>query len=283
MEEGLAMNLSLVIPVHNQQKITQTCLDSFRSTAERWDEVDCLIIDNGSKAPACEWGLPCRVLRNENNIGVLPAMQQGYKNTVGDFIFFTHNDVVVYEHGWDVKIIGVLRNVPNVGVAGLFGAKGIGSPNLYVLPYDKNQLGRSGNVSGCHRMPAHHGYRLMNKDFEYVAVLDGFSLIINRRFLDENNGFDLNLPPHHMYDNHTCLQSLNLGYKNIVISLDAFHSGGQTDVNEQWNNVFGKSKKEIHDEAHYPYFYYYWHPDNVVKGKNRISLPFSIAQDAGER
>jgi len=270
------MKLSLVVPVHNQKDATRDCLDSFRSTALDWPEVDCLVIDNGSQPPAAQWNPGCRIIRNEQNIGVLPALQQGYKNTTGDFIFFTHNDVIMYERHWDRKIMAILSDQPEIGVAGFFGAKGIGSPNLYVLPYEKSQLGRSGNVSGCHRMPAHHGHRLMQNDFEYVAVLDGFSLIINRKFLDKNNGFDLNMPPHHMYDNHTCLQSLNLGYRNIVIAMDAFHRGGQTDVHEDWHKVFGKTKKEIHDEAHYPYFYYYWHPDNVKRGNNKISLPLQV-------
>lgn len=125
-----------------------------------------------------------------------------------------------------------------------------------------------------------HGHRLMKNEFEYVAVLDGFSLIISRNFLNQNNGFDLNMPPHHMYDNHTCLQSLSLGCKNIVIAMDAFHYGGVTDCNEEWDASFGKTKTEIHSDAHYPYFYYYWHPDNVKNGRNTICLPYQIIQEA---
>lgn len=110
-----------------------------------------------------------------------------------------------------------------------------------------------------------------------VAVMDGFSLIVSREFLDKNGGFDTNLPPHHMYDNHTCMQAIDLGYQNIVISMDALHRGGMTDVHEEWNDVFGKSKADIHRDAHYPYFYNYWSPESAEKrkaeGKLGITLP----------
>jgi len=182
----------------------------------------------------------------------------------------------MYEQGWDSKIIRILTTLDNIGVAGFFGAKSLGAPDVYKTPYKLSQLGRGHNISGCYRMSKEHGYRMVRGEYEYVAVLDGFSLIISRKFLDENNGFDLNLPPHHMYDNHTCLQSINLGYKNIVISMDAFHHGGMTDCSEDWNVPFNKSKLKIHEEAHYPYFYNYWHPNNVKNGKNQICLPYHV-------
>jgi GT2 family glycosyltransferase len=271
--------LALVVPVINLRNNTIECLNSFRDNADNWGEIELLIVDNGSKVPASKWGLEeygARIIRNNVNIGVLPAMHVAYLETKADYIFYTHNDVTMYEKGWDTKIRRVLTEVPNVGVAGFFGSKGIGTQELYEEPYEMEQLVRWANVSNCTRMDPVHGFRPIKEgDWEKVAVVDGFSMIVSRKFLDENGGFDLNLPPHHNYDNHTCLQAIDNGYTNIVIAMDAYHQGGQTDVSTNWNEPFGKTKLDIHKEAHYPYYYNYWRPDN---GRS-IHLPYNVIDD----
>lgn len=270
------MKLALAIPVINHRQETVDCIDSFKGTADSWPDIELMLIDNGSEVPVLEWGIvgvgPSNVIRNEQNAGVLPALQQAYEGTAADYILYTHNDVTIFEQGWDTKIKRILGELETVGVAGFFGAKGIGTPQLYREPYQMNQLVRVDNISGCHRMPSGHNYRLPRGEWEAAAVMDGFCLIVSRKFLDENGGFDLNLPPHHNYDNHTCLQSLDRGFRNIVISMDAYHHGGVTDVSEPWNEVFGKSKADIHRDAHYPYFYEYWRP-----GRHDVHLPLYIA------
>lgn len=282
------MNLSLVMFCLNQQEMTQKMVDSWRSTADDWEDIDFLLIDNGSEVPASEWGLGLKnkqIIRNEVNAGVLGSMQQAYEHTTGDYILYTHNDVEMFEQGWDTKLKQTLEGInagqpKGVGVAGFFGAKGIGVPPLYQAPYQMQQLIRVENVSNCHRMPSGHGHRPVNGEWEKVAVMDGFSLCVSRKFLNEQNGFDLNLPPHHMYDNHTCLQAIDRRYLNIVVPMDAFHHGGQTDVKENWNTPFGKSKAEIHAEAHYPYFYNYWSPEGAEErrkqGLQGLQLPFFV-------
>ncbi len=266
------MRLALVTPVLNHRDETLRCLDSFRTYARDWDEIELIVVDNGSSLPVSEWGIEAALfIRNEVNVGVLPALEQAYRQATADYLFFTHNDVVMYEPEWDAKLVRALADAGNVGVAGLFGAKGLGTPDLYKTPYHIAQLGRRENVSGCWRMPAVHGYRPPRGEWERVAVLDGFSLIVKRTLVDDLGGFDLNLPPHHNYDNHTCLQSLDRGLVNIVVAADAYHHGGLTDVSEPWNEPFGKSKAEIHRDAHYPYFYEYWRP-----GKRRVALPVTV-------
>lgn len=266
------MKLALCIPVINHQIETEQCIKSFKDNVDNWQDIELLIIDNGSEIPATEWGIEGvderSILRNEKNVGVLPALQQAYeyfKYSEVEYIFFTHNDVTMFEKGWDTKIIKTLEGInaghfKGVGVAGFYGAKGLGTSELYVRDYQMHQLVRVENVSNCNRMPAGHNYRNIKgpENWEQVAVMDGFSLIVSTKFLNEQNGFDTNLPAHHMYDNHTCMQAIDRGYMNIVIAMDAVHHGGVTDVSENWNEPFGLDKAEIHRLAHYPYFYNYW-------------------------
>jgi len=170
----------------------------------------------------------------------------------------------------------VLGHFPKVGVAGFYGAKGIGTHDIYKSPYSMSQMIRLENVSGCHRMNAAvHGFRPPSGDVEDVCVMDGFSQIINVEFLNKVGGFDRKYPLHHMYDNDICLESIDRGYRNIVIRMDADHIGGQTDVGENWAEPFGKTKQQVHQEAH-PIFYEKWHPKNVANGLHTISLPVRI-------
>ena len=278
------IRLGAVFFAINQPEMTQKMFDQLRSN--QIDNTPLLIIDNGSNPPLRSWlkGLKetDSVIRNEVNVGVMPAMNQAYaffKNHV-DYIFFTHNDVFIYERGWDAKIKRILWTTPNVGCAGFYGAKGLGSDELYKIPYQMSQLARFENVSNCNRMEAAvHGFRpiAQGRETEQVATLDGFSLIVNVELLNKTGGFDRNYPVHHNYDNDICLESLDKGYDNIVIAMDAQHIGGQTDVKEDWNKPFGKTKQQIHIDAH-PVMYEKWSPKNVANGLHKISLPVRITK-----
>lgn len=278
------MKIAVVVPVINQQELTQKFLDKLREN-EGSQKFSLIVVDNGSVPPVRDWLKGLRegdmVIRNEDNAGLLQSLNQTYsvlKNSV-DYIFYTHNDVFIHEQGWDDKLIRVLESLPDCGVAGFYGAKQLGHPQIYKIPYEQSQLARFECVSGCHRMDAAiHGFRPLRggAETEKVAVMDGFSLIVKTELLDKTGGFDRRLPPHHMYDNWVCIASLNEGYNNYVIAMDAEHLGGRTDVGEDWSRVFGKTKQEIHTEAH-PIFYEIWHPKHVTDGTNKIALPVRVA------
>ena len=269
------MNITIAVPVMNQQEVTQQFLDQLRAS-EGEAKLSLVIIDNGSNPPVRDWLVGLRdsdlVIRNNENVGVLPALNQAWqvlKNST-DYIFYTHNDVLIFEQGWDDKLIRILSEQENVGVAGFYGAKGIGTPDIYRTRYAMQQVVRLENVSGCHRMDAVHGYRSPHGETEDVAVMDGFSLVVKTELLNKIGGFDRNYPVHHMYDNDICLESLANGYRNIVISMDAQHLGGRTDVGENWAEPMGKTKQQVHQEAH-PIFYEKWR-----EGKHTIHLPIRV-------
>ncbi len=192
---------------------------------------------------------------------------------------------MMFEKGWDTKLKRILEhennridmNLPKIGVATFYGAKGIGTQDIYHSPYRMQQMIRLENVSNCNRMDKVHGYRnIKSGEVEEIAVADGFSLIVSTDLLADIDGFDRTFPPHHMYDNDVCLESLDKGYRNIVISMDCQHLGGRTDVGEDWSKPFNKTKQQVHEEAH-PIFYKKWSPENVQNGKHKISMPVRVA------
>lgn len=270
------MRIGVAVLVLNQKDLTQNFLDKLRET-EGEAKLPLLIVDNGSNPPVRDWLIGLRdgdlVVRNSENVGVMPGLNQAWHilKDITDYIFFPHNDLLIHEKGWDDKLVKILSGLADCGVAGFYGAKAIGAPNIYKVPYEMAQLARFENVSGCWRMnPAIHGFRPPRGETEEVAVMDGFSIIVRTELLNKLGGFDRSYPPHHNYDNDICLESLDKGYKNYVISMDAEHLGGRTDVGEAWNEPFGKSKAEIHRDAH-PIMYEKWKP-----GNHNISLPVRV-------
>jgi GT2 family glycosyltransferase len=263
------VTLDICFPVLNQQESTQRALESFKQNQD--DQANrYIIVDNGSKQFVRDWliGLTGSdaVIRNDYNAGLPKAMNQARSISTADYILFTHTDVEMFEKGWDTKIKKILEGLGSVGVAGFFGARGLGAQEIYHVPYQMNQLARWGTMAGnrCRLDPSIHRHRQFSEEFERCAVLDGFGLIVRKGLKFWNKSV------HHNYDNDICLESLDAGWQNIVINMDIMHHGGRTDVNEDWATPFGKSKAEIHAESHIP-LYEKWKP-----GSRKISLPASI-------
>lgn len=278
------MRIYCVVPIMNQPEVSQRFLEQYKKTVGDMN-IPLLIVDNGSVPPVRDWlkGLTEGdiVIRNGLNEGVMPALNQAWQvlKDQTDYIFYTHNDVLIHEPNWGVKLNRLLETTEDVGVAGFYGAKGIGTGDIYRSSYVMQQLVRVENVSSCIKMDAAiHGFRDIRGGLEVedVAVMDGFSLIIKTELLNKLGGFDRTYPVHHNYDNDICLESLDKGYRNVVFRFDAEHLGGRTDVGENWAERFGKTKAQIHSDAH-PVLYNKWSPENVRNGKHKISLPIRVA------
>ena len=264
--------LTVVIPVYNQfalmEQLMQTWFDLMKTN------VKFLFIDNGSAELLSDQSFfvtwqrkyRVRVLRNDQNVGVYPTFQQGYDSSDTELIFFSHSDVEMCEYGWDEKIISIYRRLEKPGVFGMFGAKGIGTPEIYRAPYDFRQLMRWDCITVESML--HGGARLINSDYERIMVLDGFSMIVVRNMVVDamNSKFDHErYPVHHCYDLDVSLDSHFGGYHNYVIDVDCKHHGGATSTREKWAEKFNTTDLAIHRKAH-----------QVMYNKFRNRLPVSV-------
>jgi len=258
------MKLSIGIPVMNQHVETLRCLNQIFTTAKNFEKI--YIIDNGSEESVESILFKEKfsdkmmdkivIIRNEKNLGVRPALNQIWEVCPEGIIAFTHNDVEFLEKDWDLKVLQEFEKNSEAGIVGAYGAKRIGTEDIYKTPYLMQQLARGGNVSNCLMDQEIHGFRNLANKFENVAVFDGFFMAIKKELLDKTKGFSDILPLHHSYDNLICIQSIENGYENIVISLELNHLGGRTDVGEDWTAGTGKTKQEIHEDAHPPLYEY---------------------------
>lgn len=259
--------ITVAIPVLNQFHHANNAIESFKSNQVH--ENYYYIMDNGSTTPFKHKqintinhykenkGLPFvmnEVLKEERKLG-----ERGY-------VLFTHSDVLMHEHRWDEITEQAIKEAGNVGVAGYYGALGMGSVEIYKQPYAMHQLARQRPIAGvkCELDARVHGQTQFSELFHPCVVLDGFALIVK---VDSDLWF-WNESIHHNYDQDICLESIDRGYQNIVINLAVDHLGGQTDVNEDWVKGTNKSKSDIHAESHIP-LYEKWKP-----GNRRITLPY---------
>lgn len=213
-----------------------------------------------------------QIIRNKVNVGVRDALNQIWLATDCDYICYTHNDVEFLEKGWDVKIRDTFNNIPEAGIVGCYGAKGLGNSNIYTAPYEQNQLARQIPVSNAVMDKNVHGFRKLENEYENVAVFDGFMFVCKKELLDKIGGMASWLEVHHQYDNYLCIESLVNGYENIVIKLGLNHLGGRSDVSQNWSDVVGKSKQQVHTDSH-PSLYAYG------KGKLPIMIEDIYSED----
>ena len=270
--------IAIVVPVLNQHDVTERLMSSWFELAK--GRLHVLFIDNGSEEPLAEqsfiddWSKhhDIRIVRNEKNTGVYPTFQQGWDYvslhwSSTEFVFYSHNDVEMIEWGWDDKLANLLRSVENPGVCGMFGAKGIGTPDIYKSSYHFTQMMRWDCVT-VDSMASGGTDRALQDHFERVMVLDGFSLILSLSFITEGlrGKFDHErFPVHHMYDQDICVSSHYAGYRNYVLDVDCKHHGGVTSTREDWDKKMETTDLKVHRDAH-KVFYEKW------RGKLPVSV-----------
>ena len=190
------------------------------------------------------------------NKDVLPAYQEALERTTQPIIAFIHDDVEIYEKNWDTRVLAEFSD-PAVGVVGLAGGLGHGTPNLYTVPYYLPNLARQNFLSNM-RDAEKHGARFAGTCD--VAILDGLALFVRRSILEKAGGWPLDKPVgYYMYSEWLCCEARRQGYRIRLVGVDCLHLGGKTATLVQL--------KDDYQEAH-RYFY----------ENNRDVLPYNVEE-----
>jgi glycosyltransferase involved in cell wall biosynthesis len=181
-----------------------------------------IVIDNGSDNQFQFAGV--KIVRNEINIGTYPIYKQGLDVSSGDVIAFLHNDLFVWEKGWDKRVLDLFESNPKVGLVGF-----VWSTSMDV---DGGRgTGTAGNFQGrqwkewCGTLAELHGRRMSRN--ERAVVVDGLSMIFRKEAL-EAIGFVEDMPPHHFYDKLMSCQTIEKGWEVWGIGIECDHISYQT-------------------------------------------------------
>ncbi len=237
-----AKDVSIIMAVWNQLGYTRLSVESILKNQDP-SLFELIIIDNGSKPdiktyfdslkdkieinPALAGKGWINYIRNEENLGPIRAINQGIQAARYDYIAVIHNDVVILEKGWLEKIVSFMRADPKIGIAGLAGRKEIYKTGCV------NEASLKHNLQNEDLNPP------MDKDVEEVAVLDGLCFVMSRQLLARIKGLDETYGYMHCYDLDISLQSIDAGFRNVVVKVEAMHigNGGMTRRMREYKEV----------------------------------------------
>ena len=79
----------------------------------------------------------------------------------------------------------------------------------------------------------------MKEEISEVAVLDGLFFMMRQELLDKIKGLDEAYGYMHCYDLDVSLKSIEAGFKNVVVNIEAMHvaNGGMTRGQSEYKSV----------------------------------------------
>lgn len=238
------MKVALVIPFIDQIDITKHCVETALKNAG--GDFDMLLIDNGSDKGTHGKVMPkgatnVRYLYNSENIGVLPTFKQGFEKTDADVIGFIHNDVLLHHENWVQIVQHVFETTPKLGLAGIFGAVGVGDNGGRIRPMSQ-MLGREWGSCECHEVAWQHHSELLD-GIHPAVILDGVGMFFSREAansLIETDMFDSWRAPHHFYDRIIPLKLIDKGFRIATLGLQFDHWSGATANSSEKYAVTGR-------------------------------------------
>ena len=205
--------------VHNRLDLTRACL----ATLAGPEPFELAVIDNGSTDGTAEFfaASPCpgpvRYLRNDGNVGLIRALNQGTRLASGDFLCFLHTDTEMRDPGWLVKLREAVER-DGAGLAGLYGIRRIRR--------DGRHVGRT-IVHALEEGPG------LSADVVEVAAVDGVCLALSRALLERVGGFDEGYGFFHGYDRDLSFAVGEAGYRCVVVNAPFVHHGGGTRTGDE--------------------------------------------------
>lgn len=222
------MKLTLVVPFIDQLDITKHCVETALKNAGQ--DFELLLIDNGSdKYSATTFPKEVRIIKNKENSGVLATFKQGFQETDSDIVGFIHNDVLLHGENWVKQVIDAFTTVPKLGLAGIFGAVGVGD-NGGRIRSQSNMLGLEWGKCGCHEVAWQHHSEFM-PTISPAAILDGVGMFFSRdaaNSLMATDMFDAWRAPHHFYDRIIPLKLIDRGFRVATVGVGFDHWSGAT-------------------------------------------------------
>jgi GT2 family glycosyltransferase len=207
---------SVVLVVHDRLALTRACLESLDRGRAPYE---LCVVDNASTDGTVDYldaiarQRPLRYLRNDDNVGLIRALNQGAELATGELLCFLHNDTEMRDPRWLERLEGAIRSPGRVGLAGLYGVR---------------RLRRDGRYVGRTIVHCLEGRETLRAPQAEVAVVDGVCLFVARDVLRAVGGFDEGYGFFHGYDRDLSFAVRELGLRCAVVHAPFVHRGGGT-------------------------------------------------------
>lgn len=110
--------VSIIFPNYNGKKDTLEYLESLKKTT--YPKIEVIVIDNASvdgSVEAIKKKYPhVKIIRNKENLGITIAENQGVRESKGEYLIFTDNDMIVHQPEWVSKLVETAESDEKIGI-----------------------------------------------------------------------------------------------------------------------------------------------------------------------
>jgi GT2 family glycosyltransferase/2-polyprenyl-3-methyl-5-hydroxy-6-metoxy-1,4-benzoquinol methylase/tetratricopeptide (TPR) repeat protein len=195
---------SIVIVTFNELWATRLCVESVLQRTS--DPIELIFVDNGSTDGTPDYlaTIPgTKLIRNADNRGFAPAVNQGLQQATGEQMLLLNNDCIVTT-GWLEGLLEALYDDDSNGLIGPVSNNVSGEQQIQVTYNDLSSLDGFAWDCRTHR-------RLTVTD-----RLVGFCLLFRRTVLERIGGFDERFAVGCFEDDDFCRQAANAGFRSLI-------------------------------------------------------------------
>lgn len=230
----------LGIPVVEGQDLTKALLDSLEATVTG-NNFRVVIYDNSSEVAYDvtdyeHYSFPVFVVHSEANEGFYKPLRELYAYMDDPLIGLIHNDMVLYEKGWNERMERAFLEDPKLGLVGLCGSNEIdelGGRGGGTMCYFRGADVQIGNTTIKAQDQA-AGRRMYG--VEAACVLDSLFMMFRREaipLLVHSDAEWNELTLAHFYDRIWPCRVIEAGYHVAVMGVECDHLGGMTTTANQ--------------------------------------------------
>jgi hypothetical protein len=220
------MDFNVVIPFINNIDITKRCIEVLEENSH---DVNIIPFDNGSTEP-----YDFDAIRSEENIGCYPSLLRTLDSLPDGLFLFMHNDVLIHEKNWDLRVRKEFETNEKLALAGFFGAPGVGQ--------DGGRMNAHSNMAGKEWGSSWSVHGGLMTETTPAAVIDSLAMIFNTNLVRDL--IPRNLPPHHWFDRIIPLTLIDAGFHVATIGIEFDHGGGMTSTKQEYHDFVNKWGKE---------------------------------------
>ena len=197
------MKCDIIIPVWNQLAFTRDCIDSIAKNTS--GEYGIIVIDNASDEETKKYletlkasaALPLKLIRNEENIGFIKAVNQGMSASDSPLVCLLNNDTLVTS-GWLKEMVDVANSSTDIGIV---------NPS-------SNNLGQKPSDGEPIELYAEKIRQSAGQSVELGAAI-GFCMLIKRDLISKIGLFDEVYGMGNFEDTDFSRKALKEGYKCV--------------------------------------------------------------------
>lgn len=228
------------LPVIDGHELTDVALQYLTENAMS-TKTKPVVIDNASSKPYFEHkimnGKAVQTIRNEKNTGYYQPLKQLFDQYPDEeYIGLMHNDLILYERGWDLRMVKAFEEDPKLGLIGLCGSREVdamGGRGMYTVCNFQGKQIKVGDQMWKGQDPS-AGRNICCT--EPAIVLDSLFMLFRRSVIPhlEHSWEDWNdITLAHFYDRIWPIRTIESGHHVITMGSNCDHIGGMSTAGNQ--------------------------------------------------